>query len=366
MLLQPFEVGQAVHHGWHECCEEARLGPELLPRVAYAATQHAPQHVAAALVGRNGTVCDGDDERAHVVGDDTVGHVAQSHVLLPQLARVRRRARLGLDGRKDGTKYVRVVVGAHVLQHRHQPLEAHAGVDVLGGQRPERAAQLAVELHEDQVPDLEHVRVVLVDQVRRVTAADAVKVQLRAGAARPRVTHLPEVVLDIEGHHAIGWEVLQPDLARLVVTRDTQCLVASEIRSVEAVLWDAADVGEQLPGPGDGLLLEVVTKGPVAAHLEEGVVVDVLADVVEIVVFAAGPDALLSVGGALELRQARVGVGLPEENGLELVHPRVDEEERRVVVGHHGRRSPERVLRLGGEEVDVGVPHVRDRLEHCL
>lgn len=47
-----------------------------------------------------------------------------------------------------------------------------------------------------------------------------------------------------------------------------------------------AYLGEQLPGPGNGLLLEVVTEGPVAKHLKEGVVVVVLADIVQIVVLA--------------------------------------------------------------------------------
>jgi hypothetical protein len=46
----------------------------------------------------------------------------------------------------------------------------------------------------------------------------------------------------------------------------------------------AAHLGEQLPGPGDGVLLEVVPKGPVAQHLKEGVVVRVLAHVVQVVV----------------------------------------------------------------------------------
>ena len=38
----------------------------------------------------------------------------------------------------------------------------------------EAAVGLAVELHEDQVPDLEHVGVVLIDEVSGVAASDAV------------------------------------------------------------------------------------------------------------------------------------------------------------------------------------------------
>ena len=41
-----------------------------------------------------------------------------------------------------------------VLQRCHQPLHAHTGVNVLGGQRLEGPILLAVELDEDVVPNL--------------------------------------------------------------------------------------------------------------------------------------------------------------------------------------------------------------------
>lgn len=59
-----------------------------------------------------------------------------------------------------------------------------------------------VELDEDQVPDLQDIGIVHVDQVRCVPASDAVEVHLAAGAARPRVSHLPEVVLHAAGQNA--------------------------------------------------------------------------------------------------------------------------------------------------------------------
>ncbi len=103
--------------------------------------------------------------------------------------------------------------------------------------------------------------------------------------------------------------------------------LAFEDGRVQAGLVEAPDFGEQLPGPGDRFLLEVVAERPVAEHLEEGVVVGVLADVVEIVVLAAGADALLRVGGPLV--GPRAGA---EEDVLELVHAGVGEQQRRIVV----------------------------------
>ena len=66
--------------------------------------------------------------------------------------------------------------------------------------------------------------------------------------------------------------------------------------------------GQQFPRPGDGLGLEVVAEAPVAQHLEERVVVGVVADVFQVVVLAAGADALLAVDGA-GVRRASAGPG---------------------------------------------------------
>ena len=65
-------------------------------------------------------------------------------------------------------------------------------------------------LDEDQVPDLQHIGVVLVDKRSGVAAADAVVMDLRAWPARPLVAHLPEVVLAPERQHARLREHLQP------------------------------------------------------------------------------------------------------------------------------------------------------------
>lgn len=59
-----------------------------------------------------------------------------------------------------------------------------------------------VELDEDQVPDLQHVGVVHVDQVGGVAASDAVEVDLAAGPAGARVAHLPEIILHAAGQDA--------------------------------------------------------------------------------------------------------------------------------------------------------------------
>lgn len=64
--------------------------------------------------------------------------------------------------------------------------------------------QEPVVLHEDQVPDLHHIRTVGVDEGRGVSSSHVVVVDLSAGAARARVPHLPEVLLQAERQEAAG------------------------------------------------------------------------------------------------------------------------------------------------------------------
>ena len=78
-------------------------------------------------------------------------------------------------------------------------------------------------------------------------------------------------------------------------------------------------LGDELPGQRDRPLLEVVAEGEVAEHLEERVMPRRVADVVEVVVLAAGAHALLRGGGA------RVGARLlAGEDVLELHHAGAD------------------------------------------
>lgn len=64
--------------------------------------------------------------------------------------------------------------------------------------------------------------------------------------------------------------------------------------------------------------LEVVPKGPGPQHLEEGVVVDVFAHIVQVIVFASCTDTLLCVGGAGQPGHGVRRVDGVQEDGLEL------------------------------------------------
>ena len=94
--------------------------------------------------------------------------------------------------------------------------------------------------------------------------------------------------------------------------------------------------------------LEVVAEAEIAQHFEEGVVPGGVADIVQVVVLAAGADAFLRRGGA--------DVGpllLAGEDVLELHHAGVGEHQRRVVARHQ-RRARHRRVAVAGEIVQEG------------
>ena len=96
---------------------------------------------------------------------------------------------------------------------------------------------------------------------------------------------------------------------------------------------EAELLGDQVPGELDRERLEVVAEGEIAQHLEEGVVPGGVADIVEVVVLAAGAHAFLRRGGAAVGPLLDAG-----EDVLELHHAGIGEHQRRVVARHERAR----------------------------
>ena len=92
---------------------------------------------------------------------------------------------------------VGVVIVVDALEHRGEPLEAHAGVDAFLGQLGDDLVVRLLVLHEDQIPDLDEAVAVLVGRARRA-ARDMVTMVIEdfgAGPARAVRAHGPEIVL---------------------------------------------------------------------------------------------------------------------------------------------------------------------------
>ena len=253
------------------------------------------------------------------------------------------------DGRDERTEQVRLVIVVGALQHGGDALKPHAGVDRGLGQVDAHTAGLLLVLHEHEVPDLDEAVAIGIGASGRAARnlVAVVEEDFRARTAGTRITHAPEIVRGGDADDAAVGQAcdLLPELERLVVFRID--------RRGELVLGKAVFPGDQRPGPFDGIRLEVVAKGKVAEHLEEGVVAGGVAHVVEVVVLAAGAHALLRRGGA--------GVGAFLDTGedvLELHHARVGEHQRGVVARYQ-RRGGHHLVALLLEEVEEGRSDLR-------
>ena len=149
----------------------------------------------------------------------------------------------------------------------------------------------------------------------------------RTGTARAGVAHLPEIVRRRDADDA---GVRQ---ARDLLPQVEGLVVVEVDRRRQLVLGQAEFLGDQVPGELDGAVLEVVAEREVAEHLEKGVMPRGVADIVEVVVLAAGADAFLRGGGALVRPLLD-----PGEDVLELHHAGIGEHQGRIVARHQRRR----------------------------
>src|SRR5262249_7520374 len=170
-----------------------------------------------------------------------------------------------------------------------------------------------------------------------------VVMDLRTRTAGAGLAHLPEIVLFVEAEDAVlgnARDFLPELLGFVILAKDC---------NVELALGERVVLGEQFPGEVDRLGFEVVAEGEIAQHLEEGVMTAGVADVFEIVVLAAGADALLRSG-----RTAVVALFEPEEDVLELIHAGIGEQQGRIVRGHE-RGASDHAVAARGEEVEKAL-----------
>src|SRR5690625_6276740 len=79
---------------------------------------------------------------------------------------------------------------------------------------------------------------------------------LGAGTARPRLPHLPEVVLLVKLQD-VGWidrRLTFPELDRLLIDRQPILVVPLKNRRIESIRIQTPSVYQKLPGPADRLL----------------------------------------------------------------------------------------------------------------
>ena len=246
----------------------------------------------------------------------------------------------GSGGIDQVTEKIGLEDALDALQDAGHALQPQAGVDRGARQRLALLLRHLLELHEDEVPEFEEAIAVLLRAARR-PAPDvlaAVDEDLRARTARAGIAHRPEIVRGRDADDAVVRKAgdLLPVARRLVVV-----VVDGD---EQLVLLEPELLCDQVPGELDRALLEVVAEREIAEHLEEGEMARGVADIVEVVVLAAGAHAFLRGGGALVGPLLDAG-----EDVLELHHAGIGEHQGRVVARHERRRRHDLVAVLRKE-----------------
>ena len=259
--------------------------------VAHGTAQDAAYHIAGLGVAGQLSVGNREGNGTQMVSDNT-----HSHIHLFAFAIFQRGESLYLlDYRLE---HVGVVVGVLALQGAHKAFKAHTSVDNVHGEFLQTAVSLAVELHEHQVPYLDDLWVVFVHQLSSchfglLFGCTRVEVNLRAGTARTRIAHFPEVVVLVAIDDVIGRHVLQPVAFSLVVTLQLLLFRTLEHGDIKVGGVELEHIYKVFPCHVDGALFEVVAKTPVAQHFKHGVVVGVVPHLFQVVVLATYTKAFL-------------------------------------------------------------------------
>ena len=183
---------------------------------------------------------------------------------------------------------------------------------------------------------------------------------LGAWPAGARIAHGPEIILLIHSEKGVRahTHIVCPDACSFVIL--------AEHGDVELISGDGKIFRDQFPGPGDRLLLEIIAEREIAQHLEKSVMPGRAPHLLQIVVFAAGANALLGGAGAVIVALLAAQKGI-----LELVHAGIREEQRRIIRGdqrggtHHTMSTAfEEAQKLATNRARIHKGLCRRRLGH--
>ena len=243
--------------------------------------ENTTEYIATALVGRQDAIHDHDSHGTGMVSNNLQGNIG---ILTSTVGNP---GNLG-GVLNDREQQICLEVVLYTLHNGGNTLQAHAGIDVLVLQVIVLAILSLVVLGKYIVPDFQITVAVAAYCTVRAAAASLltqVNENLSIRTARARAD-FPEIVLQLYYMGRVKARLCLPQLL---------CLSILWIDgSPKLVLWQLQHLSQELPGPRNGFLLEVVAKGEVAQHLKIGLMTGGAAYVLNI----AGTHAALAGGNA--------------------------------------------------------------------
>ncbi len=116
--------------------------------------------------------------------------------------------------------------------------------------------------------------------------------------------------------------------------------------------------GQQFPGVTDGVAFEIITEAEVTQHFEEGMVTRSVTHVFQIVMLTTGTHTTLRGRGSHIITFVQ-----PQENILELVHPGIGKQQRRIIVWHQ-RTTGDDLMSFTMEKVEKRLTDLSGALAH--
>ena len=279
--------------------------------MSHRPAQQTAHHVTAAFVRRQDAIRNHHGDATGMVGNHFQRDIGANSLAVFNPGHFHRM----LDNREQ---QVRFKVGLFVLQHRRDPFQTCAGIDVLFGQRRVVAGFITVKLGEHQIPDFQIAVAVATYSAIRFTAATLfaqIHIEFRAGAARAG-TDLPEIIRHPDNPLRRQADILVPNFKRFVIIGIN--------RNPELVRRQAQFFGDKFPGPGYRFFFEIIAERKIAQHLKKSMMTGRATDIFDI----AGTDATLR-GGDPQLGRLH----LAGKKRLERSHAGADQQQTRVIIG---------------------------------
>ena len=303
----------ASDHGFGQFRQEFALNTQQFA-VTSRSSQQSSQHVAAAFVGRQNTVCCHHGYGTDVVCDDTNGnvHFAAFAVFY---------AGFCTYCVADGFYSIYVKDRVYALHDGCHTFQTHTCIYVFEFQFGICAVFVGIELCQNQIPEFHISVTVTAYAASRAVAAvfgTAIIVDFCTGTAGACAV-FPEVVGFAQFYDSVCRQTnfFFPDFA---------CFVIFFIDGyVQSVCRDFQPFCYEFPGPGNDFVFEVITEGEVAQHFEECAVTCCFPYVVDI----ACTDTFLACGHSFA-----GGDFLTCEVCLHRSHTRVDQQQAVIVLGH--------------------------------
>ena len=278
------QFGIQIAHGFDDDIDdmhERGFAATEQPGMTHGAAQNAAQDVAAAFVAREHAIGQQERGRARVIRNYAERRGIDASAILPYCCTETNTGAVRIADANDffdlcdeRPEQIGMEVVRDALHDGGDALEPCACIDRRLGERHHRTVPLTVELHEDEVPDLQEPtcfgafhesieRVVRDVGVRPLTVrilgerpvgghVREIDVNLGARTARAGVGHLPKVVLRAQSVNTVVGHVghVLPQLTRFVVLM--------EHGNAQMLARNLQVFGDELPSEADRIALEVI------------------------------------------------------------------------------------------------------------